>query len=113
MPWSAPFLFPVVEIGFAYAQLRYGIDLRQASPIDCIRRARIPVLLIHGLADRSILPLHSRLLQAANPAISELWEVPGAGHTEASTIAPDEFDQCVADFLSRSRSAHSARRSGH
>ncbi|MBS1856591.1 MAG: alpha/beta fold hydrolase, partial [Acidobacteria bacterium] len=40
--------WPLIEFGMVYARIRYGVDLRRASPEDALRRSRTPVLLIHG-----------------------------------------------------------------
>ena len=95
--------WPVVGLGFTYARLRYGIDLWHASPAESLRAARTPVLLIHGLADTNILPRHSRELHAANPALTELWEVPRAGHVDALSTAPAEYQSRVLAWFGAHR----------
>src|SRR5207244_3974020 len=50
--------WPLAEFGFAYARVRHGVNLWQASPLDALRRSRTPVLLIHGKADDNIAPRH-------------------------------------------------------
>jgi len=52
----------------------------------------VPVLLIHGEADRSIAPRHSQLIANAAPDHVELWLVPHAGHTMAWAAAHQEFE---------------------
>ena len=42
------FAGPLVEGGFLYARIRYGIDLDRASPVEALRRSATPLLLIHG-----------------------------------------------------------------
>jgi dipeptidyl aminopeptidase/acylaminoacyl peptidase len=95
--------WPLVELGFAYARLRYGVNLWQASPLDVLRRSRTPVLLIHGLADDNIDPRHSRALRAANPAIAQLWEVPRAAHAASWSSAPATYHQRVREWFSSHR----------
>lgn len=91
-PWlGRTLLRPTATGGFLYLRLRYGIDLNLASPQDVLRRSAVPVLLIHGTADRSIPVRHSRLLQAARPKSTTLWLVPGADHCGARGVAPEEF----------------------
>ena len=92
-------LWPVVRSAFLYARLRHGVDLYRADPLGCIRRATTPVLLIHGEADLDITPEHSRLLHEANPRSTELWVVPGAGHTNAGAIAREEFERRVVEWF--------------
>ncbi|HUQ92905.1 MAG TPA: alpha/beta fold hydrolase [Bryobacteraceae bacterium] len=88
-------LFALVEPALWYAWARYGIDLRIASPAGALRRVETPVLLIHGSADTNIPILHSRAIYAARPVHTELWEVEGALHTQAMSIAPLEYERRV------------------
>ncbi len=90
---------PVVWSGFLYARLRYGLDLRSASPESVLARSTTPVLLIHGLDDRQTPPAHSITLAASNRAVVTLWLVPGAGHTGAYGAAPREFERRVLSFF--------------
>jgi uncharacterized protein len=90
---------PPIWAGFLYARLRYGLDLRAASPEDALARSTTPVLLIHGLWDRLTPPEHSKILAASNRRWTELWLVPGAGHTGAFAAAPLEFEDRVLGFF--------------
>lgn len=90
---------PVVEPLFWNARLRYGLDLHRASPVDAIRTLRIPVLLIHGTEDRFIPVGHARRLRQANPEHATLWEVEGAGHTQAQSLLRREYQRRVLEFL--------------
>ncbi len=86
---------PVVGAAFDYAQMRYGFDLEAISPLESLKRAHTPVLLIHGLADGRTAPEQSRELYAVNPKVAELWEVPGAKHVQAPVVAEQEFEKRV------------------
>jgi hypothetical protein len=98
-------LRPALWAGLAYARLRYGVDLTKASPESAVVQTRVPILLIHGLADTILLPRQSELMKAANPAVV-LWELPAAGHCEASTVAPAEYRSRVLGwFESHDRTA--------
>jgi uncharacterized protein len=57
-------------------------------PSDAIRElAPMPLLIVHGEADRVVPPDHAiALYEAARPP-KELWLVPGAGHIQAFTTA--------------------------
>jgi dipeptidyl aminopeptidase/acylaminoacyl peptidase len=84
-----------LQLGLSYGRAVYGVDLLQASPVTAIRQSTAPVLLIHGTRDLSTLPYHSRQLHAANPGATELWEVPGAGHTQSRAMQPEEYRRRV------------------
>lgn len=83
---------PAIWSAVIYAHLRYGLDLLQPSPLEAVKSSKVPVLLIHGEADRSIAPRHSQLIANAAPDHVELWLVPHAGHTMAWAAAHREFE---------------------
>jgi uncharacterized protein len=95
MKWIA---FPFVESGMAWARWHDGIDLRQASAADGLQSTKVPVLLIHGLADNKTSPDNSRRLAALNPA-AQLWLVPGSHHADAWRTAPAEFESRVTGWF--------------
>jgi pimeloyl-ACP methyl ester carboxylesterase len=94
-----PVVWPIARLGFAYARVRYGLDLSTASPVAAVRSTHVPVLLIHGTADRNI-PLHHSLeLQAANPPATKLWVVRGAGHVESLGMDPQGYARRVTEWF--------------
>ncbi|MBL8178347.1 MAG: alpha/beta fold hydrolase [Bryobacterales bacterium] len=98
-PVSRFALFPILEPAFLYTRLRHGIDLRSVSPLDSIRRTTVPVLLIHGTSDENITLSHSRALHAANPTMTQLWEVPQAPHVAAPVVRPREYAERITDWF--------------
>ena len=108
-PWlGRTVLRPVVESGILYARWKYGIDLAQDNPAQAVAASRVPVLLIHGLADNNIPPYNSDMILAAsrgrNPNVS-LWEPPDAGHCGAMGAEPDAFNRRVAGWFQSHQSA--------
>lgn len=95
-PWLGQTIFrPAVEAGFLYLRLKYGMNMEKVWPTEAVRHTKVPILLIHGMNDTNIPPFHSEEIQAANPSDVQLWKVPGAVHTGAYAVAPDEFRQRV------------------
>src|SRR5262245_24845013 len=41
--------WPVIRLGFLYGRLRYGVDLRVASPLKALQETKAPILRIHGV----------------------------------------------------------------
>jgi pimeloyl-ACP methyl ester carboxylesterase len=91
--------WPVVQTGFVYARLFYGLDLHQASPAAAIRTTSVAVLLIHGTADTNIPPRESVALHALNPQSTTLWLVPGARHVSALSARPEEYVRRVTEWF--------------
>ena len=106
-PWlGRTLLRPALTFGFAYARVRYGVDLSKANPLEAVAASHVPVLLIHGLADTNLPPRHSEMIRAADPAVA-LWEPPGAGHCGASLAAPREYERRVVGWFDSHESAQS------
>lgn len=90
--------WPLVETGLWYARLRYGVDLAEARPIDVMEGARVPIFLIHGLADHETEPEHTRRLARANRR-AHVWFPVHAGHCQAYASSPEEFKAVVLDWF--------------
>ena len=93
-----PLGWPFVEMMTWNARLRYNLRIERASPLEAIRSARVPVLLIQGTEDWLIPVQYARRLHEANPQYTELWEVPGA--VRVSNVAP-EYQQRALDWFTR------------
>jgi uncharacterized protein len=99
-PWLGKVaLRPAVELAFVYGRITRGASLTAASPQNAVEGSRVPVLLIHGLADDNIPFQQSEAIRSHNPSEITLWEVPGAGHCGAVSIVPQEFDNRVLGWF--------------
>jgi hypothetical protein len=99
-PWlGRSLLRPVIGVAFLYSRWKYGVDLRQVSPMAAAAATRVPVLLIHGQVDSNIPIRHSLRIHSLAPAVI-LWQVPGADHCGAISVAPEEFQHRVLDWFS-------------
>jgi hypothetical protein len=92
-------LWPIIQTGYIYARLRYGVDLHLASPLAAVHATRVPVLLIHGTADTNIPCRNSVELHAANPEATTLWLVPGARHVNAMARDPELYIRRVTGWF--------------
>ena len=62
-------------------------DELPTSPIETIGQVAVPILLVHGTADRYFGPAHAIALGRAARTAAEVWVVPGMGHGETGTTA--------------------------
>jgi dipeptidyl aminopeptidase/acylaminoacyl peptidase len=99
-------LRPAVELAFLYGRITRGVNLTDASPENSVARSRVPILLIHGLADDNIPSQQSERIRSRNPTDITLWEVPGAGHCGAVDVNPQEFDNRVVGWFSTHNHPH-------
>jgi dipeptidyl aminopeptidase/acylaminoacyl peptidase len=91
--------------GVLMARLLSGDDLASLSPIGAVRKigAR-PLFITHGTADQRLSVDYAHDLEEARRAAGgtvESWIVPGAGHTEAMLLQPDEYERRLVDFFNR------------
>jgi alpha-beta hydrolase superfamily lysophospholipase len=92
-------LRPAVEMAFLYGRLTREVNLANASPEKAVVGSRVPILLIHGLADNNIPSQQSEWIRARNPTDITLWSVPNAGHCGAVNAAGQEFNARVIGWF--------------
>jgi hypothetical protein len=91
------------EGGIAMARLLSGDDLRSRSPLEAVRKMTGRHLYItHGTADERLSVDYGRTLSSEAEAAGvdvETWIVPGAGHTKAMGLVPDEYESRLVGFF--------------
>ncbi len=75
--------FPLVWLFFQYLQFRIGINFNRIAPVNNIHQAKARILLIHGDKDATV-PVEQgeKLKNAGNPQTTQLWVLPGKGHSD-------------------------------
>jgi uncharacterized protein len=93
--------FPVMQVTSVITNIRAGYTFAEASAIDSVAKNRLPLLIIHGDKD-ALVPteMGKRIFEIAQ-SDKELWIVPGAGHTEAYTIAEQEYQEKLKAFWTK------------
>jgi hypothetical protein len=94
-PWFAT--AGEVHDGEQLAEQTAHFHVADVSPLADAARIRVPVLLIHGAADRETPPAHSERLYAALTSPKKLVLVPGAGHNDA--LAKEEVWQTIVRWV--------------
>jgi hypothetical protein len=89
----APFFFTrgTVAQAFEVAERQGHFDVDAVSPVVAAARIDVPVLVIHGDADRETPPDHSRRVFEALHGPKRLIMVPGAQHN--GSLRPEIWDQ--------------------
>ncbi|WP_218970312.1 alpha/beta hydrolase [Mesobacillus jeotgali] len=92
--------FPVMQVTSAVTKFRAGYSFSEASALEGIEKNHLPLFIIHGDQDQLVpTVMGKRIFDKAN-SLKELWIVPGAGHTEAYTIAEEEYQDRLKAFWS-------------
>ena len=86
---------PLVRLA---ARLLGRFSIRADSPVEAVKRAKIPILIIHGEDDRFVPCSMSRELHAANPDRVRLETFPGAGHGLSYIVDTDRYIRAVTGF---------------
>lgn len=85
----------------ASARLFGGFRLSDASPVDALRHAKVPVLLIHGEEDHLVPCEMSALLEKACASMVERHTFPNADHGLSYLVDRPRYTEVVTKFLSR------------
>jgi uncharacterized protein len=94
----APFSWMLVSRGEALA----GFSAAGISPEKAVAKRPFPVLLICDANDVGLPCRHAERIYAAARGPKTLWVVPGAFHTGALGLAPDEFRRRILWFFAAS-----------
>lgn len=74
---------------------------RDVSPVNDVRKLRIPVLFIHGMEDRFIKYEYSKTLYHHANEPKDLFLVPGASHTDILEVAGPAYENKIVSFFRR------------
>ncbi len=94
-------VYPVLPIVNQLCRWKAGFGFRDCSTVDALKQNRLPVLLIHGKADRFVPPRMSCENYEACRGAKKLLLVEGAHHAASFLISPKECEQALRDFLNR------------
>lgn len=87
--YRAPGILPefIIQKAFRIAEAKGAFSIVKVSPVESAGSIRVPVLLIHGAADRDTPPEHSQRVFSALQGYKQLIRVDGAGHNQSLSHA--------------------------
>ena len=89
----------IVPILSMWTMLFAGYSLYAASTEKIVSRITCPVLYIHGASDGFVPPEMMRLLYDKTCSRKKMLLIDGAEHTHAVDVNPDNYWNCINDFL--------------
>lgn len=94
--------FPIMDGVNLLTKIRAGYDLKDASPLNQIKKCSKPMLFIHGDKD-TFVPFYmaEKLYTAASCPEKELFITRNAGHAESFKLYKDIYWQKVLDFANK------------
>lgn len=97
MKLPASLAYPFVKLG---AKVFGHFDLDETAPIEAVKNTPVPILFIHGESDDFVPCEMSRRCHQANPAMTQLYTVPGAGHGLSYLVDGDGYLNAARNFFS-------------
>ena len=96
MKLPAGIIYPFVKLT---ARVFCHFDLEEHSPLEAVKRSRLPIIFYHGEADNFVPCEMSRINYEACTSRKMLVTVPGAGHGLSYPKDPERYLSALAEFF--------------
>lgn len=93
--------FPAIQAVNTVARIRAGYNLFEASAVNQLANAKVPILFIHGEEDTFVPYQMIDDLYAATKSEKEKLTISGAGHAEAVNVNPELYWSTIWKFAGR------------
>ncbi len=93
---------PFLDAANEFNKLLNGYDFKEASPLDAVATAKVPMLFIHGDCD-TFVPTYMvhQLFAACNSEYKDLLLVSGAAHAESYRMNSALYEAKVKEFVDK------------
>ncbi|MFC4559082.1 alpha/beta hydrolase [Virgibacillus kekensis] len=91
--------FPVLPSTSIVSKLQAGYSFTEASALEQVKKAEVPILYIHGNADTFVPTKMAKVLYKNTQSEAELMIVDGAGHGEAFVTEKEKYVERLKTFL--------------
>ncbi|SFB21275.1 hypothetical protein SAMN04488072_1103 [Lentibacillus halodurans] len=91
--------FPFLPSTSMVTELRAGYSLKEASALEQVKKADVPILYIHGNADTFVPASMSETLYENTKSKADLMTVNNAGHGEPFVVAKEKYIDRLNTFL--------------
>lgn len=81
------------------ARIYGGFDLEETDAVLAVQNTKVPILIIHGEADRYVPCEMSADVQLANPAMVKRFTFPGAAHGISYLVDTQRYHKIVREFV--------------
>lgn len=93
--------FPILPSTSLVTQLRAGYSLTEASAMDQVKQAEVPILYIHGKEDTFVPTFMTEELYENTKSESEIYLFDDAGHGEAFVTQEERYTEKLNIFLEK------------
>ena len=91
--------FPILNMFEVVANMRAKYDIREASALEQVKKATIPILFIHGESDDFVPEYMCEELYKVTKSKKDKLIINGAGHTESRYKEPKTYYNKIFEFL--------------
>ena len=91
--------FPILNMFELVANIRAKYDIKEASALEQVKKANVPILFIHGDADDFVPEYMCEKLYKATNCKKEKLIIHNAGHTESKYKEPETYYNKIFEFL--------------
>lgn len=91
--------FPLMQLADRAIRSRAGFSIYEASSIEQLKKAKVPVLFIHGAEDTFVPAEMVHKVFEAAPCEKELLIVEGAPHGASSVVDPERYFSTLFSFV--------------
>lgn len=93
--------FPLLNIASTLCRWKYGWDFEEASPLEQVKKCRLPMLVIHGTDDDFVPTSMARPIYDAKPQPKQLYMAQGSAHARSLADHREEYTRRVRQFTQR------------
>ncbi len=93
--------FPLMPMTNFMAEFRTDYDMRDASPMEYLKNATVPILFIHGDTDTFVLPYMLDELYNSYQGEKERLLVSGADHVASRNVEPENYFNTLFQFVEK------------
>ena len=96
MHLPSDYLIPRIE---KICQKRAGFNFHEHTPIEQVKKAKVPILIVHGEKDPMVPSYMAEKIYSACGSEKQLMVVPEAAHAESIAFAPEEYYKNIHEFF--------------
>ena len=87
--------------GWLLYKITEGIDIKKVRPVDEVKKARLPILTVHGEADTFVPFYMCKEIYEACSSEKELVTVPGATHGMSYLVDPKKCEDAYQRWIDK------------
>lgn len=91
--------FPFVPLCSFMGNFRAGYNFKKDSPLELVKKAKVPILFVQGLADTVVEPEMADKLYDACPTRKRMLKIPDSGHAQSIGVDPVGYKAAIKEFF--------------